>query len=326
MPRFNFRKASCDADVRKQKLADMNEDLLNILDQPGGVGRFAADGEFQVKLGTLLRETIQDGFAMTDPTPIFVERRSARLGDTIEFTKLVNTFRVVKYAPMSHPLIFTPKKTKYTISTTMYEHAVGIDLQKILTRQHTVEEFADMSAEALTRHNAVLSMTAIDTACATGTTDVNGRNLRTTNAGDVAQASIDAQLRRLGVYQSGLTIFASRYALDPIFDLGAAAAESVAEELQARGVIGTYRGANLVAVQDDYNEFVGSWTTVNGTDWENLLFVAGAQKGAVLLERDLSPLDWQETDPEKAYFRSGIRFDHGILVYAPWKYGVIELT
>lgn len=324
---MNFRQASSTVDQRKEKLDALNTDLLGILTKEG-IGGLQARTAFQYKMARLFRETVMDGFAMTDPTPIFTERREGELGNTYEYEKLINTFRVVKYAPGSDPQVFTPRKGKYTITTASYELPVGIDLQKILTRQHSVATFANMSAEAITRHYVSLVLTAIDTACATGSVDIRGRDLRENVGGaDVTQDAIDDQLRRM--YASGandVTIFAHRYALDPIFDFGANT-DASKDELRARGELGTYRGARMVAVMDEHNVYNDSFTSINGVDWENLLFLANtSMPGAILLERDLSALNWQETDAEKAWFRTGVRWDHGILVHSNWRYGVIELT
>lgn len=323
---MNFRKASSTADERQQKLAAIDSDLYQIL-KADGMGGLQARPDFQFKMATLFRETVIDGFSMTDPTPIFTERREGELGNTYEFEKLINTLRVVKYAPMSEPLIFTPRKAKYTISTGMYELSVGIDLQKILTRQHTVASFADMSSQAVQRHYVNLVLTAIDNACATGVTDARGRDLRTAAAGaDLAKAELDEQLRRMYASgQSGLTVFAHRYALDPIFDFGADT-DSSKDELRQRGQIGVYRGAKLVSMEDEYNMWTQSFTSINSIDWEKLVFVASGNPGAILLERDLSALEWQKVDTERAWFRTGVRWDHGILVHSNWRYGVIELA
>lgn len=323
---FNFRKASSTDAERTEKLNAINDDLYGILKQ-SGVGGLQADPKFQYKMAKLFRETVIDGFSMTDPTPIFTERRQGELGNKYEFEKLINTLRVVKYAPMSEPLIFTPRKAKYTISTAPYELAVGIDLQKILTRQHTVAEFANMASQAVTRHYVSLTLTAIDTACATGVTDLRGRDLRTAAAGaDIAAGELEEQLRRMYASgQQGLTVFAHRYALDPLFDLGATT-DASKDELRARGELGTYRGARLVAVNDEYDQWNQSFTSINGVDWEKLMFVSSGVPGAILLERDLSALNWQETDPERAWFRTGVRWDHGIFVHSNWRYGVVELA
>lgn len=322
--KFNFRTASMSADQRREKLDALNADFLDILNN-GGVGKLASEAGFQYKAAALFREVVLDTFAMTDPTPIFADTRPAALGDTVEFTRLINTLKVVKYAPMSQPLIFTPRKMKYTVSTAQYEQAVGIDLQSILTRQHTVAEFAAMSAEALMRHNVELVLTAVDTACAQGTTDIHGRDLSENIAGaEITKEALDAQIRRLGVYQSGVTIFGSRFALDPIFDFGAVT-EDLKNELNGRGLIGTYRGARIVAIQDDYNDWQNSFTKINGVEWDKLVFLAGATRGATLVERDISALNWQELNQEKAWFRTGVRFDHGIMVHSPWRYAVLRL-
>lgn len=323
---MNFRKASSSADVRKAKLDAIQKDLVGILDAKG-VGGLQAMPEFQFKMATLLRETVIDGFSMTDPTPIFTERREGRLGDKHEFTRLINTLRVVKYAPMSEPLIFTPRKAKYTITTAPFELPFGLNLQQILTRQHDVAEFADMASQAVTRHFVNLTLTAIDTACATGVNDIRGRPLRTAAAGtDIAQEELDSQLRRMYASgQDGLSIFAHRFAVDPIFDFGANT-DVALDELRARGQIGVYRGARIITVNDEFNIWTQAFTSINGVDWEKLLFVASGTPGAILLERDLSALNWQELDAERAWFRTGVRWDHGILVHANWRYGVVELA
>lgn len=328
MIRNNFRMASSTADELDQKVAALQTDFLRILDQDG-VSGIRANPRFEMKAARLLREVVTDRFSMTDPTPIFTERRDARLGDKIEFERLINTLRVVKYAPGSHPLVFTPRKAKYTVSTSSFELPFGIPLMKILERTHTIKEFTDMAAEALTRHYVDLTLQAVNAACAVGAQDVKGRALRTVQTAgstDVTKTSLDEAIRRLGQFASGVTIFGTRWALDPIYDIAAnAGGDALKEELVRRGVIGTYRGARLVVLNDDYNEFYGQWTKVDGVDLDRLIFVAAAQPGAVLLERDLSPLNWEETDPEKAQFRTGTRFDHGIFVHSPYLYHVIEL-
>lgn len=323
--KYNFRTASATRDENKAKLDALQEDFIGLMNE-GGVARIDAEPLFKMKAAQLIRQTVIDEFSITDPTPIFTERRDARLGDTIEFEELLNGFRVVQYSPMSHPQIFTPTKGKYTIKTSMKELAFGIDLQKILTRQHTVAEMSSMAANALTRHYVNLTLTAIDSA-ATGN-DIRGRPLRTTAAGaDVTQAELDAALRRMGQYNTGITIFAARYALDPIFNmLKTDGGNEIKNDLQQRGLLGFYRGAKIVALQDDYNLYTGAFTKVNGRDWEKLIFISGAQPGATLLERDLSALNWNELDQETAWFRTGIRFDHGITVFKPWRYHVIQLA
>lgn len=325
MTKYNFRQASATREENQKKLDALQKDFVRLM-REGGVGAIQAEPKFMMRAGQLVRQTVIDEFAMTDPTPIFTERRTGELGQTYEFEQLLNGFRVVQYAPMSHPQIFTPTKAKWTLLTKMYEQAFGIELIKVMNGQHKISDFVSMAAASLTRHYVNLTGVAINKACAAGVNDVAGRPLRTTVSGaDVTKTALDNALRRMGTYNSGVTIYGSRWALDPIFDLTAGASEGLAEELMRRGVIGFYRGAKLVSVQDDYNTYKGEFTSIDGIELDNLIFIASGQPGAILMERDLSPLNWEELKPEIAYFRTGVRMDHGITVHAPWRYHVIEL-
>jgi hypothetical protein len=83
----------------------------------------------------------------------------------------------------------------------------------------------------------------------------------------------------------------------------------------------------MVAVTDEFNTYDGAFTSVNGAPWEDLVFIANTSNpGAILLERDMSALNYQETDAEKAWFRTGVRWDHGVMVHANWRYGVIQVN
>lgn len=315
----NFRVASArSAEDRKLALAALNDDIIRRMNE-GGVNK-VSEPEFLTKMAKLVRTEIQDVFALKDPTPIFCDSRSARLGDKIEFSRKHSTFRVVKYAPQSQPLIFTPVKSKYSVSTSMFELAYGIELFKILTRQYTVADLTEMAGQAMIRHNLEVVLTAIN-AAATGN-DQHGRPLRTTaGAADVSEAELKLALRRMG---PNVTIFGSRYALDPIFGFAGALSENLKDELNQRGLVGRYRGANLVALEDDYNVYAQAFTSIGGVPLEKLIFIASPDKGAVRIERDLAPLNWQKIDEEKAIFRSSERMDHGVFVERPWLFHVIQ--
>jgi hypothetical protein len=316
----NFRVASRKPEEMKEALGALNSDIIRRMTE-GGVEK-VAEPTFKAKMAALVREAIADTFALEDMTPIFCSRKSANLGDKVEITRKHNTLRVVKYAPGAQPLMFSPVKSKYTVSTSMFELPFGIELFKILTRQYELADLTAMAGQAMIRHNIELVLTAINTACGVGATDVRGRALRTTAAGaDVAKAELDAALRRLG---PGVSIFGSRYALDPIFSFGGGLSENLKDELNTRGLIGVYRGAKLVSVEDDYNEYAASWTKIGGVDREKLIFIASPDKGAVKIERDLSQLNWSEVSEEKAIFRSSERLDHGIFVDKPFRYHVIQ--
>lgn len=323
---YNFETASVSREDLATRLEDIQKDALKFLDE-GGISKLNAQVEWRGDAAALIRQSVADEFALTDLTPMFMERRTGTHGDTYEFEQLINTLRVVEYSPKSDPQIFTPRKGKWTISTSMFELAYGIDLFKVLRRQHTVGEFVGFAAQAWKRFYAELAMKSIDTACATGVKDLKGRNVRTAAAGtDVAKGEVDAALRRMYAGNGGgLTIFGSRYALDPIFDMGAVTEQSK-NELNARGQIGTYRGAKLVEITDDHNPFYASFTKVNGIDLEKLLFIGSGTPGAILLEKDMSPFSWEILDPRAGLWSTGQRADVGTLVHTPSRYHVIELA
>lgn len=325
----NFRVASVgnDYDALTARMTDAHDDLMDRLDREQGVSYLEADAEWRMDAAKLVRQSVADEFSLSDPTPLFTERREGNLGDTYEFTKLINTLRVVEYSPQSNPQVFTPRKGKRTIKTASHELAYGIPLHKILTGQYKLGDFVSMAGQAITRHYVDLTLTAVDVACASGAVDMRGRPLRTMAAGaDVAKSEIDDALRRMYTANTGVTIFGSRWALDPIFDAGAASSDEAKEELHRRGVIGNYRGARLVEIRDDYNMYYKRFTQVNGIDWEKLIFISGGAKGSVLLERDVAALDWNTVDVKKAQWGMGTRFDHGILVHTPAAYHVIQMA
>lgn len=323
---YNFATASVSPQDLQARLADIQKDALKLLDE-GGVMKFNAATEWRGEAAALVRQSVQDQFALTDPTPIFMERREGVHGDTYEFEQLINTLRVVEYSPKSAPQIFTPRKGKWTISTSSYELAWGIDLMKIARRQHTVASFVEMAAQAWTRFYANLSMTAINVACATGVNDIKGRPVRTAASGSsVSKLELDGALRRMYAGNGGgLTIFGSRFALDAIFDHGATTDE-LKNELNVRGQIGTYRGARLVEVQDEFNMFYQNNSTVSGLPVERLIWIASGTPGAILLEKDMSFLDWEEVNTKEAVWSSGNRAELGTLVHTPSRYHVIQLA
>jgi hypothetical protein len=326
--KYNFTKASLSKEENAKKIADINTDMLNYLNS-GGVTALDVAAKWRGDAAALVREVMIDEFRMMDPTEIFTERRTGTMGDSYEYEKLINTLRSVEYSPGSQPQIFTPRKTKYGIRTSQFELAWGVDLQKVMNRQLSLGDFATMAAQALLRHYQNLVLTAVNAACATGVVDQRGRAVRTAAAGsNVAKPELDAALRRIIAGNGGnATIFGMRFALDPVFDMGATASGDLTkDELNNRGIIGKYRGADIVEMTDEYNEFYQAWGTASGLDLEKLLFISSGVKGAILLERDVSALAWENLDTQKATWSQGQRIDQGILVHTPARYHVVQMA
>jgi hypothetical protein len=324
---YNFVKASVERPAAEldQMLADVNTAALEILNR-GGVSAFAAADEWRGETAALVREAIEQEFRLTDPTALFMQRKSLEHGNTYEFTRLVNTFRVVEYAPGADPEIFTPRKGKYPIRTASHQINWGVDLEALFTGQHDIATFVKFAAQALVRHYAETVLTAVNAAT---TTPFMGDPLRTVAAGaDVAKIEIDAALRRMYKYNAGVTIFGTKNALYPLYDIGVTVGgDASKEELLRRGVLGSYRGARLVEINDEYNPYYASFTKVTATkDMNKFLFLSAGNGGGVFLEKDLSMLDWEVVSPRAARWEQGTRFEHGSLIHSPWMYHVVELV
>ena len=141
-----------------------------------------------------MRQLAVDTFNLTDPTPLFVERRSAELGDTVEIEETINTMKAVRRHPGSHPLAFTPTKRKYPITSVQYDLPFAIDLEKVIRRQLDPAVAVDHAAQALSRLYTETVLDAIDAACASGS-DHYSRALRQTVATNLGQTELEAALR-----------------------------------------------------------------------------------------------------------------------------------
>ena len=300
------------------EIAEGKEALREAFAQKKSIGEIYADPKFQYEVSELVRQLAVDTFNLTDPTPLFVTRQSANLGDTIELEETVNTMKAVRRSPGSHPLAFTPTKRKFPIVTGQYDLPFAMDLEKIIRRQLDPGVFVDHAAEALSRLHVSTTLSAIDTA-ATGT-DHYTRAQRGTVATAVDQNTLDALLRSLGDVNSDIFIAGRFYALFPL--LGFTGYADVAlEEIRRTGMIGTYKGAKVVVLRDDFNWFYNEATVP-----DDRIYLGGSDKGAVMYERDVSALNYQSTDTEKAWLKNGFRTDFSVTVLQPWKFRVIEIT
>lgn len=296
-----------------------NKDRLNeAVRQYTSVGELAADSKFLFQMAALVRQIATDTFELTDPTPLFVNRASANLGDTIELEETVNTMKAVRRSPASHPLAFTPTKRKFPITTVQYDLPFTMDLEKIIRGQLDASVFAEHAAEAMSRVFVETTIGAIDTA-ATGN-DYYGRAQASTKATSIDSSTLDAAIRTLGDVNSDLFIAGRFYTLFPI--LGFTGYADVAlEEIRRNGMIGTYKGARIVVLRDDYNFFYGTASIP-----DDKIYLGGSRKGAWLHERDVSALEYQSLDPEKALLKSGFRLDFSVTVLQPYRYHVITIT
>lgn len=302
----------------KEEIAEAKAALNESFRRFKSVGQIAADTQFCYTVSELVRQIAVDEFALTDPTPLFVNRATAALGQTLEVEEVVNTMKAIRRHPGGHPLAFTPTKRKTSISTKQYDLPFAMDLEKVIRRQLDPSVFAEHAGQALSRVVVSTVLGAVD-AAATGT-DHYGRNLAATKSGDIDATTLDGVLRSLGDVNSDVFIAGRYFALFPILGFTGYSNEII-NEIHAQGMIGRYKGAKVVVLKDDFNFYYNSATVPS-----NKIYVGGGDKGAWLHERDVSALNYQSLDPERAWLKNGFRVDFGATVLQPWKYRVITLT
>ena len=294
--------------------AALNESFLRFK----SVGQIAADTEFCYTVSELVRQIAVDEFSLTDPTPLFVNRASASLGQTLEIEEDINTIKAVRRHAGGHALAFTPTKRNFPVTTRQYDLPFAMDLEKIIRRQLDPSVFAEHAAQALSRIVVSTVLGAID-AAATGVDHYN-RALSATKVGDIAATTLDAVLRSLGDVNQDTFIAGRYFALFPIMGFTGYSNEMLSD-LHSTGMVGKYKGATVVVLKDDFNFYYNSATVP-----ANKIYIGGGNKGAWLHERDVSALNYQSLDPEKAWLKNGFRVDFGVNVLQPWKYRVITLT
>jgi len=296
-----------------------HKDRLNeAVGQYTSVGALASDPKFLFEMAQLVRQIAVDQFELTDPTPLFVTRASADLGATLELEETVNTMKAVRRHPGSHPLAFTPTKRKFPITTKQYDLPFAMDLEKIIRGQLDASVFAEHAGEALSRVFVETTLSAID-AAATGN-DHYGRAQGSSVATAIDQTTLDLAIQTLGDVNSDVFIAARYFTLFPILGF-AGFADAALEELRMNGMIGTYKGARIVVLRDDFNFY---YNTASIAD--DKIYLGGARKGAWLHERDVSALEYQSLDPEKAWLKTGFRLDFDVTVLQPYRYHVITIT
>lgn len=286
------------------------------------IGELAADTKFTYKAGTLIRQLAEDKFRGSDPTDMILTRiTGAALGDWLEFEESVNTAKVVERSLGGKPRVFTPHKNVYPITPTDWRIDFGFELERVATGQIDVRIWVDQMAEAISRYYITSVLSALDTACASGVTDMYSRAVRTEVATNVDETSIDAALRRLGDVNEDTIIMGRYYALYPIFKLTNSVNEIASEEFRQRGAIGKFRGATVVVLRDNYNPFFASSSIP-----ADRIYLTGSEKGGVLAETDMSSMNYSTVDPEEQHFRVGTKGRVAFTIFKPWRYHVIEIT
>lgn len=318
MPEYVLRKASMSTDEIREAKDALNEKMRSYR----SIGEFAKDTDAVWTVGTLVRQLADAQFRQTDPMPlVYNQAAGPGLGNQLEIEEYVNTSRVVERSLGGKPRTFTPAKNVYSVELKDFRVDYAFELEQVLTGQMKAEVWVDHMAEAISRHNVSTGLNTLDLACAAGVKDAYNRDVRTiAGSGKVDQTTLDAALARLGDVNPGVTILGRYSALFPILGFEGYSNEAL-EEIRRVGMIGTYKGANVVVIRDNYNPFYKQPSVPL-----DRIYLVGGEKGGTFYEEDMSALDYEVVDVEEQHFRVGTKLRSTYRVFKPWMYHVIELS
>lgn len=323
-----FKTASRSAGELKTAKAELDE-IFSVV--KGSGGKLNPKGvkkleDNRYEIAELILQLINDTVLITDPLPFLVEPVDGVLGNQYIFQRLDSTLRVVNRSygskPLSQRLVFK----EFALSTTSKEVAVEIPLEEIAVGRVTASLVADTMAQAIQRYRVKNVLDAIDAGVPAATADHTGKagyNLRYT---DLTQANLDNAIDGLQDENESPTIFARHIAINPkirTFAGFAAGAtqwpQTTMEEFVARGAIGTYHGATIVSLRDQFRLADSSHLLAANKAW-----IGSGKPGAMFQTKDVSFLDWSLVDPRTSTFGVGTRLEDGVLVFDPYQYRIIE--
>lgn len=318
MNQFVLRTASRSLDEIQDAKAALTEEFRSY----GSAGAIKADPQFIHYSAVLIRELARDMVAISDPTPLMFDRKSGPgLGNRVEIEEYVNTAKVTQRSLGGKPKTFTPHKLKYDFSLNDYRVDFAFELERILTGQQDAGIWVDMMADAVSRFFVSSGLNAIDAATPVATEDVYGLSVRTEKSTAVDTTTLDTGLKRLGDVNPNVVIAGRYSALFPMLGFNGYS-DAALEEIRRTGIIGTYKGAQVLVLRDAPNRFFNNEALVPA----DRIYLIGSDKGGVIYEDDMSALDYETVDVEEQHFRVGTKLRVGFQVFKPWKYHVIEIT
>lgn len=316
-----FKKASMD----DAKLASAKQELDNIFLEHVRTdsGKFNPKGmqalqDNRWELAELIMTVLDEQLTVTDPLPFLFAMEEGQLGDKQIFQELNSALRVVNRAAGGKPISQRLTWKEWDIHTAMKEVAVEIPLEKIAVGRITPSLVVEEMAAALTRDKIATGLAAIDSGvdAVADRTGETGFSLRYTG---YTQANFDKAIDGLLDEADSPQIFGRHVALAPAIRAFTGWSDSDLAALSARGLIGTYHGAGVVTLKDQYAKRNSGHVIP-----KDRVYVAGGTKGAIFKSVDISFLDYTEVDARTATFMAGRRVEWGTLVHDKYRYRVLQ--
>lgn len=284
---------------------------------PRGVGKLDAA---KYDISELIVQLINDQYLLTDPTPFMAEMVTGDIRNNYVFREQDSTLRVVPRAYGTKPLSQRITYREYGMTTTSREVAVELPLEEIAAGSTTASTITSNIAAALNRAKISMVLDAIDAACTAATADRTGVSGYTLRYLGLTDANLSKAVDGLYDEAESPRIFARHIALYPAVRAFSGWSQDTLRELEQRGVVGQFRGASIVTLRDQYSKIDGAHLIPS-----NRVYLAGANKGAKVMDKDVSFLNWSMVDPRSSTFGTGVRVEWGVLVHDAYQYRVLEV-
>lgn len=323
----NFKTASRSLGELKTAKEQLDEIFSIVKGPKGSLNQRAVkkleDDRFE--LAELILQLINDTVLVTDPTPFLVDVVDGEFGNDYVWQELDSTLRVVARSygtkPLSQRLVFK----EYGMVTSHKEIAVEIPLEQIAGGRITASQVTDAMAEAINRYRITSILDAIDAGVTSGA-DHTGKAGYSRRYTDLTQANLDKAIDGLQDESESVTVFGRHIALAPkirsyagFTDGTTGWPDAAAEEFLRRGMIGSYHGAAIVSLRDQFHKREGGHLVAANKAW-----LASGTKGARFMAKDVSFLNWSVVDQRSSTFGVGTRLEDGVLVFDPFQYRIIE--
>lgn len=311
-------RTAAEREEHKQKLDE-------IFARVGSRGRIDPRGMKQlndnkIEIAETIVQLIQDDLTVSDPTGFMVDRKSAGFTDKNIFQRLDGTLSVVNRSYGSKPLSQRLTAEEFSFSTSMKEIAVELPLEEIVGGRLTASQVVSAMAFAIGRYKTSLVLDAIDAAVTAvqDHTGVSGYNLR--YAG-FTQSNLEKAIDGLRDDAESPTIFGRHIAINPAIRAFSGWSDEQQGDFLARGQVGQFLGAPIVTLVDKWSRVLGGHQIA-----ADRVYVAASTKGAWLIEKDVSFLNWAVLDERTATFGTGIRLEDGVFVHDANMYRILTVA
>lgn len=319
---IQFKTASRSTDELKSAKAELDE-MFSVV--KGKNGRINPKGVKEIEdarydLAELMIQLVSDTVLMTDPTPFLVDVVDGNFGDDYAWQEMDAALRVVSRSYGTKPLSQRLTFKEYTMSTSGKEIAVEVPLEDVAAGRVTASMVTDAIADAVNRYRIVSILDALDAGVPSGAdhTGLAGYTLRYSG---LTQANLDKALDGLLDESESPAIFGRHTALAPAIRGFTGWADTTQAIFDLRGMIGTYHGAPVVTLRDQYHKREAGHLLSNKKVW-----IASGTKGAKFMSKDVSFLNWSVVDARTSTFGTGMRIEDGLLVTDAYQYRIITIA